>query len=176
MRYTCLLVPTQTEVEYTGSIVSVQLQCRLHVHCRYTATCWQCMCSVQKCCHKRPFCSVFAVYTANFSVPAVYLQCSSNVHAVYLHCTCIHVGLSNYSVHAVYVQCRHSIHCGLQCVSSVRVAYTAGTLHRLQCSCSVHCMALQVPSTSVWELRGHSTQATVLVNLQVTIIDSILTK
>ena len=64
----------------------VYSQCSCSVGCMYTATCWQCMCSVQKCWH------------------------------------------------------------------------TAGTLHRLQCTYSVHCMALQVhcrytPLRSGWLLR-----------------------
>ncbi len=34
---------------------------------------------------------------------------------------------------------------------SVWTGYTAGTLHVLQCSCSIHSMALQVHSTSIWD-------------------------
>ena len=62
-----------------SSIVSVQLQCRLHIHCRYTAICWQCTCSLQKC-----FLRVwFNICTLQ---SAVCWQCMDS-----LHCTALKV-------------------------------------------------------------------------------------
>ncbi len=42
-------------------------------------------------------------------------------------------------------------HCPIFVLYLGEAAYTAGTLRVLQWICSVHCMALQVHSTSVWE-------------------------
>ncbi len=90
-----------TEVECIGSIVSVYLQCRLQIHCTYTATCWQGRCSAQNASimtvtvYYIGIYSVGTVYTAVCSVSAVYEQpilqghvISCNVPAVYTawHC------------------------------------------------------------------------------------------
>ncbi len=55
------------------------------------------------------------------------------------------------SIVSVYLQCRLQIHCTY--TTTCWAAYTAGTLRMLQCTCSVHCMALQVHSTlGIWSL------------------------
>ena len=116
----------QTKVECIGSIVSVYLQCRLQIHCTYS-----CRCSAQKCFHERPFYSVFAVNTAECSAPAVYLQCSSSVLAVYMQSRKLNQGVGTVytavcSVYAVY----HFLYdkvttVYMQCIYSVGTVYTA---------------------------------------------------
>ncbi len=130
------------------SVQAVQLQCRLHVHCRYTATCWQCMCSVPKCWHKRPFCGVFAVYTAECSVPAVYLQCSSSVLAVYLQSRKL-----NYA-YTVQAQCTLQSAVCQQCMSSLYCRYTAQAAVYLQFTLHGTADTLQVHSTSFWDFTS----------------------